>query len=124
MNAIISAKGLTKRYGRTLAVDHIDLEIPPGRIVGLVGPNGAGKTTALKAILGLATLTRPYAVLMPAVVIALVTGATWPHRLRQMGLAYVTLVAVVLPWSIRNDQVLGGMVPVSTNAARPSSTIR
>lgn len=55
MNAIISAKGLTKRYGRTLAVDHIDLEIPPGRIVGLVGPNGAGKTTALKAILGLAT---------------------------------------------------------------------
>jgi ABC-2 type transport system ATP-binding protein len=55
MTPIVSARGLTKRYGRTLAVDHIDLEIPPGRIVGLVGPNGAGKTTALKAILGLAT---------------------------------------------------------------------
>jgi len=55
MTAIISARGLTKRYGRTLAVDHIDLEIPPGRIVGLIGPNGAGKTSALKAILGLAT---------------------------------------------------------------------
>ena len=55
MNPIVSARGLTKRYGRTLAVDHIDLDIPPGRIVGLVGPNGAGKTTALKAILGLAT---------------------------------------------------------------------
>jgi len=55
MNPIISARGLTKRYGRTLAVDHIDLEIPPGRIVGLIGPNGAGKTSALKAILGLAT---------------------------------------------------------------------
>ena len=55
MNPIISARGLTKRYGRTVAVDHIDLEIPPGRIVGLIGPNGAGKTTALKAILGLAT---------------------------------------------------------------------
>ena len=54
MTAIISARGLTKRYGRTLAVDHIDLEIPPGRIVGLIGPNGAGKTSALKAILGLA----------------------------------------------------------------------
>jgi ABC-2 type transport system ATP-binding protein len=53
MNPIISARGLTKRFGRTMAVDHIDLDIPPGRIVGLIGPNGAGKTTALKAILGL-----------------------------------------------------------------------
>jgi ABC-2 type transport system ATP-binding protein len=55
MNPVISARGLTKRFGRTLAVDHIDIDIPPGRIVGLIGPNGAGKTTALKAILGLAT---------------------------------------------------------------------
>jgi ABC-2 type transport system ATP-binding protein len=55
MTPIISARGLTKRYGRTTAVDHIDLEIPPGKIVGLIGPNGAGKTSALKAILGLAT---------------------------------------------------------------------
>ena len=55
MTPIISARGLTKQFGRTMAVDHIDLDIPPGRIVGLIGPNGAGKTTALKAILGLAT---------------------------------------------------------------------
>ena len=55
MNPIISARGLSKRYGRTLAVDHIDLEIPAGRIVGLIGPNGAGKTTVMKAILGLTT---------------------------------------------------------------------
>lgn len=50
---IVSAKGLTKRYGTTVALDHVDLRIAPGRIVGLVGPNGAGKTTALRAILGL-----------------------------------------------------------------------
>jgi ABC-2 type transport system ATP-binding protein len=55
MNAIISARGLSKRYGRTVAVDHVDLEIPAGRIVGLIGPNGAGKTTVMKAILGLTT---------------------------------------------------------------------
>jgi len=55
MTSVIQARGLTKRYGRTVAVDHIDLDIPPGRIVGLIGPNGAGKTSALKAILGLAT---------------------------------------------------------------------
>jgi ABC-2 type transport system ATP-binding protein len=63
MTAIISAKGLTKRYGRTVAVDHIDLEIPPGKIVGMIGPNGAGKTSALKAILGLATFDGELSVL-------------------------------------------------------------
>jgi ABC-2 type transport system ATP-binding protein len=55
MTNVIEARGLTKRYGRTMAVDHIDFEIPAGRIVGLIGPNGAGKTSALKAILGLTT---------------------------------------------------------------------
>ena len=54
MNNVIEARGLTKRYRNTIAVDNIDLQIPSGRIVGLIGPNGAGKTTALKAILGLA----------------------------------------------------------------------
>ena len=54
MSAIISAKGLTRRYGKTTAVDNISFDIAAGRIVGLIGPNGSGKTTALKAILGLA----------------------------------------------------------------------
>ena len=53
MSAIISAKGLTRRYGKTIAVDNISFDILAGRIVGLIGPNGSGKTTALKAILGL-----------------------------------------------------------------------
>ncbi|MES2300148.1 MAG: ABC transporter ATP-binding protein [Pseudomonadota bacterium] len=53
MNAVISAKGLSKRYGKQIAVDHIDFEVAPGRIVGLIGPNGSGKTTTLKAVLGL-----------------------------------------------------------------------
>ncbi len=52
--AIVSARGLSKRYGTTVALDNVNLDIEAGRIVGLVGPNGAGKTTALKAILGLA----------------------------------------------------------------------
>jgi ABC-2 type transport system ATP-binding protein len=53
MNAVLSAKGLSKRYGKRVAVDGIDFEIPAGRIVGLIGPNGSGKTTTLKAALGL-----------------------------------------------------------------------
>jgi len=52
--SVVQARGLSKRYGSTVALDNVDLDIQPGRIVGLVGPNGAGKTTALKAILGLA----------------------------------------------------------------------
>ena len=55
MNAVISARNLSKQYGSQFAVDHVDLEIQTGRIVGLIGPNGAGKTTLLKAILGLTT---------------------------------------------------------------------
>ncbi|MGK7294339.1 MAG: ABC transporter ATP-binding protein [Candidatus Wenzhouxiangella sp. M2_3B_020] len=51
--SIIRAHDLTRRYGSNVALDHVDLDVPAGRIVGLIGPNGAGKTTALKAILGL-----------------------------------------------------------------------
>ena len=49
----IEARGLTKKFGNTLALNNVNLTIAPGRIVGLIGPNGAGKTTLLKAILGL-----------------------------------------------------------------------
>ncbi len=53
MSAVITANGLSKRYGKSVAVDNISFEIPAGRIVGLIGPNGSGKTTTLKAALGL-----------------------------------------------------------------------
>jgi ABC-2 type transport system ATP-binding protein len=53
MSAVISARGLSKHYGKRIAVDSIDIEIATGRIVGLIGPNGSGKTTTLKAALGL-----------------------------------------------------------------------
>ncbi|MCK9539903.1 ABC transporter ATP-binding protein [Dokdonella sp.] len=53
MSAVIRARKLSKRYGSTVALDGVDLDVEAGRIVGLIGPNGAGKTTALKAVLGL-----------------------------------------------------------------------
>jgi ABC-2 type transport system ATP-binding protein len=53
MTAVIEARGLTKAYRTTRALDGVGFTVQPGRIVGLIGPNGAGKTTALKAILGL-----------------------------------------------------------------------
>lgn len=51
--AVLVARGLTKSYGNHPAVRDLDLDVPPGRVVGLVGDNGAGKTTALKMLAGL-----------------------------------------------------------------------
>lgn len=51
-------RGLSKRFGRVVAVDGVDLELPSGAIVGMLGPNGSGKTTLIRMLLG---LTRPTA---------------------------------------------------------------
>lgn len=49
----IEARGLRKAFGKTIALDGVNLRVEEGRILGIIGPNGAGKTTALNAILGL-----------------------------------------------------------------------
>ncbi len=53
MTAAIRAVGLTKRYGSTLALDHLDLDIAEGEVYGFLGPNGAGKTTTIRLLLGI-----------------------------------------------------------------------
>lgn len=55
MQAIYQAKGLSKQYGHKTALDNINFEILPGRLVGLLGPNGSGKTTLLKLSAGMLT---------------------------------------------------------------------
>jgi lipooligosaccharide transport system ATP-binding protein len=54
MNAAVSARDLVKRYGKIVAVDEIDFDVPAGVCFGFLGPNGAGKTTTMKMIYGLA----------------------------------------------------------------------
>ncbi|HEV3229741.1 MAG TPA: ABC transporter ATP-binding protein [Solirubrobacteraceae bacterium] len=49
----VRARGLFKRYGDVVAVDHADLNVSPSDVYGFLGPNGAGKTTALRMMLGL-----------------------------------------------------------------------
>src|SRR5919204_345392 len=49
----VAARGLVKRYGDLVAVDHVDLTVEPGDVYGFLGPNGAGKTTTLRMLLSL-----------------------------------------------------------------------
>ena len=53
MTSAIEAHGLTKRYGRTVAVDDLSFSVEAGRVTGFVGPNGAGKSTTIRLLLGL-----------------------------------------------------------------------
>jgi ABC-2 type transport system ATP-binding protein len=50
---MIEARGLTKRYGSTVAVNDLSFDVRPGLVTGFLGPNGAGKTTTMRLILGL-----------------------------------------------------------------------
>ena len=53
MNYIIKTKNLTKKYGKEISVNNLNLNIPKGSVYGFLGPNGAGKTTTMKMLLGL-----------------------------------------------------------------------
>ena len=73
-DAALSLRGLTKRFGATVAVDGLDLDVPRGSFYGLVGPNGAGKTTTLSMATG---LLRP-----DAGSVHLLGGDVWADPLR------------------------------------------
>jgi ABC-2 type transport system ATP-binding protein len=55
VESVVETNGLTKRYGRTVAVDDLSIAVRPGLVTGFVGPNGAGKTTTMNLLLGLAS---------------------------------------------------------------------
>jgi ABC-2 type transport system ATP-binding protein len=79
MDATISIRGLTKRYGAARAVDDLTFSVTAGRVTGFVGPNGAGKSTTMRLILGLAA---------PDTGTALVNGEPYvnePLPLRKVG---------------------------------------
>ncbi|MGH9045204.1 MAG: ABC transporter ATP-binding protein [Acidimicrobiales bacterium] len=50
---MLEARGLTKRYGKTLAVDDLSFEVRPGLVTGFLGPNGSGKSTTMRMVMGL-----------------------------------------------------------------------
>jgi ABC-2 type transport system ATP-binding protein len=98
--ACIEARGLRKAFGRTVALDGVDLRVEEGRILGLIGPNGAGKTTALNAILGLTSYQGELNVL----------GLDpWTERDRLMRDASFIADVAVLPRWMRVSQALDYM---------------
>ncbi|SCF07598.1 ABC-2 type transport system ATP-binding protein [Micromonospora carbonacea] len=79
VDGVIEIRDLTKRYGRTTAVDRLTLTVRPGQVTGFLGPNGAGKSTTLRLVLGLHR---------PTAGTALVDGAPFtdrPRGLRHVG---------------------------------------
>jgi len=79
-DVVLRTIGLSKRYGRRLALDRLNLEVPRGRVFGFLGPNGAGKTTAISLLLGLLHPTEGHAELF-----GLDSRTHLPHALRRVG---------------------------------------
>ena len=103
--ACIEARGLHKAFGRSVALDCVDLRVEEGRILGIIGPNGAGKTTALNAILGLTPYQGQLSVL---------GRDPWTERDQLMcDVCFISDVAVLPRW-MRVSQALdyvGGVHP-------------
>jgi ABC-2 type transport system ATP-binding protein len=101
--ACIEARGLRKAFGKTTALDGVDLRVEEGRILGIIGPNGAGKTTALNAILGLTAYEGELRVL---------GRDPWSERDQLMrDVCFISDVAVLPRWA-RVSQLLDYIVGV------------
>jgi ABC-2 type transport system ATP-binding protein len=101
--ACIEARGLRKTFGKTTALDGVDLRVEEGRILGIIGPNGAGKTTALNAILGLTAYDGELSVL---------GRDPWNERDQLMrDVCFISDVAVLPRWA-RVSQLLDYIVGV------------
>jgi ABC-type multidrug transport system ATPase subunit len=127
----IETRALTKRFGRQLAVDAVDLAVPTGSVFGFLGPNGSGKTTSIRVMLGLAAATSGevsvlgepmpgrLARVLPQVG-ALVEGpAFYPFLSGAANLARLDTADRAAPWRTRKARVDRALERVGlSNAAR------
>ena len=109
MTSLVSAEGVTKRFGSFTAVDNVSFEIESGKILGLIGPNGAGKTTLLKALLGLTDCEGQLSVM-----------GLDPFKQRKKLMQNICFIAdvAVLPRWIRVTQLLDYVEAIHPNFSR------
>ncbi len=109
MASLVSAQGVSKRFGSIHAVDNVSFEIEKGKILGLIGPNGAGKTTLLKALLGLTDCEGRLSVL-----------GLDPFKQRKELMQNICFIAdvAVLPRWIRVTQLLDYVEAIHPNFSR------
>ena len=109
MTSLVSAQGVTKRFGSFTAVDNVSFEVESGKILGLIGPNGAGKTTLLKALLGLTECEGQLSVM-----------GLDPFRQRKELMQNICFIAdvAVLPRWIRVTQLLDYVEAIHPNFSR------
>jgi len=109
MTSLVSARNVSKHYGKVRAVDDISFDIEKGCITGLIGPNGAGKTTLLKALLGLTDCQGSLSVL-----------GLDPFRQRKELMQNICFIAdvAVLPRWIRVNQLLDFVEAIHNNFSR------
>ncbi len=109
MASLVSAQGVSKRFGSIRAVDNVSFEIEKGKILGLIGPNGAGKTTLLKALLGLTDCEGRLSVL-----------GLDPFKQRKELMQNICFIAdvAVLPRWIRVTQLLDYVEAIHPNFSR------
>jgi len=109
MTSLVTARNVSKHYGKLRAVDDISFDIEKGCITGLIGPNGAGKTTLLKALLGLTDCQGSLSVL-----------GLDPFRQRKELMQNICFIAdvAVLPRWIRVNQLLDFVEAIHSNFSR------
>ncbi|MEX2496477.1 MAG: ABC transporter ATP-binding protein [Woeseia sp.] len=109
MSSLVSARNVSKSFGRVVAVDDVSFELEKGKIMGLIGPNGAGKTTLLKAILGLTECEGSLSVL----------GLDPFHQRKKLmqNISFIADVAVLPRW-IRVNQLLDFVASVHPRFSR------
>ena len=109
MTSLVTARGVSKQFGKVCAVDNVSFDIEKGKIMGLIGPNGAGKTTLLKALLGLTDCEGDLSVL-----------GLDPFRQRKELMQNICFIAdvAVLPRWIRVSQLLDFVAATHPNFSR------
>lgn len=109
MTSLVSAQGVSKRFGSFTAVNNVSFEIERGKILGLIGPNGAGKTTLLKALLGLTDCEGTLSVM-----------GLDPFRQRKELMQNICFIAdvAVLPRWIKVSQLLDFVESIHPNFSR------